>query len=271
MNRIFIIFVSIAVFLGLIVAFSSCGEVQAGDTGVVTEFGGVQMGELKSEGLYTIIPFIQKVHQLDTKPHKIELQDEEAVTADRQEVKTSVTLIVQVDPAHADSTYREYRDGLVDSVVMPKFQEAVKTVTAKYDAKTQVVQRGMVQAEMLAYVQHELQNKGVIIGPGALSIINFSYNADYQSAIEATQVSQQNLLKADADLKVARIKAQQRVAEAKGQADSQALLARTITPTTLQNAFLDKWDGHLPTVMGSGQNIMDVSSLLQGPTTSHSK
>lgn len=246
----------------LITFFSSFGEVPAGDTGVVTSFSAVQFGEAKHEGLYSIIPFVQKVHLVDTKPHKISLDNEEAVTADRQEVKTSIALTVQVDPAQAEKTYQQYRDTVVDQVVMPKFQEAVKTVTAKYDAKTQVVQRGMVQSEMLTYVQHELQGKGVIIGPGALSIINFAYNDDYQKAIEDTQVAQQHLLQSKAELQVSLIEAQKKIAEANGESQSQKLLAKTITPESLQYQFLKTWNGHLPTVMSSGQNIMDISSLL---------
>jgi len=245
----------------------SLGIVAAGDTGVVTQFGGVVMGELKREGLYMVPPGIQQVHVLDTKPHKVELEHTEAVTSDRQEVHTSVALIVQVDPATADQTYREYRDSIVDQVVMPKFQEAVKTVTAKYDAQTQVRNRGLVQAEMLAYVQHELAGKGVIVGPGALSIIDFSYNRDYQDAIEQTAVAQQNLVKAEAQLKVNQIEAQQKVATARGEAQAQGLLARSINANSLQYEFYKHWDGKLPEVVGSGGGTMlDVSGLMQhGP------
>ncbi len=245
----------------------SLGIVAAGDTGVVTQFGGVVMRDLKREGLYVVPPGIQQVHVLDTKPHKVELEHTEAVTSDRQEVHTSVALIVQVDPATADQTYREYRDSIVDQVVMPKFQEAVKTVTAKYDAQTQVRNRGLVQAEMLAYVQHELAGKGVIVGPGALSIIDFSYNRDYQDAIEQTAVAQQNLVKAEAQLKVNQIEAQQKVATARGEAQAQGLLARSINANSLQYEFYKHWDGKLPTVVGSGGGTMlDVGSLMQRNT-----
>jgi regulator of protease activity HflC (stomatin/prohibitin superfamily) len=186
------------------------------------------------------------------------------VTSDRQEVHTSVALLVQVDPATADQTYREYRDSIVDQVVMPKFQEAVKTVTAKYDAQTQVRNRGLVQAEMLSYVQHELAGKGVIIGPGALSIINFAYNKDYQDAIEQTAVAQQNLVKAEAQLKVNQIEAEQKVATARGDAEAQGLLARSINANSLQYEFYKHWDGKLPLVVGSGGGtLLDVSGLLQ--------
>ncbi|MBD5635559.1 MAG: prohibitin family protein, partial [Candidatus Eremiobacteraeota bacterium] len=220
--RIFPTLLAVVALFVLFPLFDSFGIVPAGDTGVVTQFGGVVPGDLKREGLYFVVPGIQAVHVMDTKPHKIELNDAEAVTSDRQEVHTSVTLLVQVDPATADRTYDQYRDTLVDQVVMPKFQEAVKTITAKYDAATQVRNRGAVQAEMLGYVAHELANKGVIIGPGALSIINFTYNRSYQDAIEQTAVSQQNLVKAQAQLNVNTIEAQQRVVTARGEAQAQA-------------------------------------------------
>jgi regulator of protease activity HflC (stomatin/prohibitin superfamily) len=249
-------------FILILPLTDSFGIVPAGDTGVVTQFGAVQMGNLKHEGLYFVAPGIQAVHVLDTKPHKIELNDTEAVTSDRQEVHTSVALLVQIDPSTADKTYDQYRDTIIDQVVMPKFQESVKAITAKYDAAFQVRNRGVVQTEMLAYIQHELANKGVIIGPGALSIINFAYNPSYQQAIEETAVAQQNLTKANAQLKVAQIEAQQRVATARGEAEAQALLAHTITQTSLQFEFYKHWDGKLPAVVGSGTNILDMSSLL---------
>ncbi len=133
-----------------------------------------------------------------------------------------------------------------------------------YVAKTQVQNRALVQIEMLRYVQHEPAGRGVIIGPGALSIINFSYNDDYQHAIEQTAVAQQNLVKAEAELKVNQIEADQKIATARGEAQSQALLARTINANSLQYEFYKHWDGHLPTVVGSNAgNILDISSLMQ--------
>ncbi|HEY0798932.1 MAG TPA: prohibitin family protein, partial [Candidatus Baltobacteraceae bacterium] len=242
--------------------WGSVGQVAAGDTGVVTSFGAVKKGDLKPEGLYFVVPFVEKVHVMDTKPHKLEIDDDSAVTSDRQEVKISLALLVQVDPATADRTYDQYRDDLVDQVVMPKVLEAVKTITARYDAATQVRQRGLVQAEMLSYIQHETLGKGVIIPPGALSVTNFAYNQDYQDAIEQTAVSQQNLVKAEADLRVNKIEAEQKVATARGEAESQALLSRTLTPASLQFEFYKHWDGKRPLVMGGGGNILDVSKLV---------
>ncbi len=253
-----------ALFLFLVVPaiWGSAGQIPAGDTGVVTTFGAVDKGNLKGEGLYFVTPFVQKVHVMDTKPHKVDFNDESAVTSDRQQVTFNLSLVVQTDPHTADITYDQYRDGVVDTIVTPKVLEAAKTITARYDAATQVRNRGLVQTEMLAYIQHETAGKGLIIGPGALSLTNFAYNKAYQDAIEQTAVSQQNLTKAEADLKVNKIEAEQKVAAARGEAESQSLLARTLTPSSLQYEFYKHWDGHLPTVVGSGNAILDMSKLI---------
>jgi regulator of protease activity HflC (stomatin/prohibitin superfamily) len=252
------------IFLFFIVPgfWGSIGTVQAGDTGVVTQFGAVKTGDLKREGLYVVTPFIQKVHVMDTKPHKLELKGQDAVTSDRQEVKFDMALIVQVDPATADHTYDQYRDAVVDTLVIPKVLEAAKTVTARFTAAEQVQRRGVVQSEMLAYIQHETAGKGVVVPPGALSLTNFEYNQDYQAAIEASAVSQQLAVKARNDLAIAKIDADTAYAKASGQARAQQALSTGITQKSLGYTFLQKWDGHLPSVMGSGTNILDLKSIM---------
>jgi regulator of protease activity HflC (stomatin/prohibitin superfamily) len=251
--------------LGLFVIsglWGSVGQVSAGDTGVVTSFGAVQKGDLKSEGLYFVTPWIQKVHIMDTKPYKLTIEKESAFTSDRQDVTFDLALIVQVDPSTADKTYDQYRDSIVDTLITPKVLEAAKTITAKFTAKEQITRRGEVQSEMLAYIQRETLGKGVIIPAGALSITNFEYNSDYQASIEATAVSQQNAVKAQNDLIVARITAQEAVVKAQGEAAAQGALARSISQKSLGYKFLDKWDGRLPAVMGSSGNLLDVSNLI---------
>jgi regulator of protease activity HflC (stomatin/prohibitin superfamily) len=255
------------VFLFVIVPgfWGSVGTIAAGETGVVTRFGAVQQGDLKGEGLYFVTPFIEKVNVMDTKPYKLEINKESAVTSDRQDVTFNIALIVQVDPKTADHTYDQYRDAIVDTVITPKVLEAAKTVTARYSAAEQVQRRGVVQSDMLSYIQHETQGKGVIIGPGALSITNFEYNPDYQAAIEATAVSQQNAVKARADLAVAKVEAESAVAKAEGEARAQQALARTISDKSLGYKFLEKWDGKLPTVMGgSAGNILNLANMAGG-------
>jgi len=74
-------------------------------------------------------------------------------------------------------------------------------------------------------------------------------------------------VKAEAQLKVNQIEAQQKVATARGEAQAQGLLARSINANSLQYEFYKHWDGKLPTVVGSGGGTMlDVGSLMQRNT-----
>jgi prohibitin 2 len=247
----------------LITLTNSFGIVQAGARGVVTRFGAVEQGRILPEGLYMVIPIIEEVHVVDTQVRRLDATDVDAVTSDRQMVKTSVAMQVQIDPLAVDQTWRNYRGELVQRVVEPKFQEAIKTITARYSAADQIHFRPRITAEMYNFMQRDLAGKGVVLQPAGLQIVNFQYNKDYQDAIEQTAVSQQNRIKAENQLAVARVDAQTKVATARGEADSQALLARTLTDKTLANRWLDKWDGHLSTVSGgNGANIIDISKLL---------
>jgi regulator of protease activity HflC (stomatin/prohibitin superfamily) len=249
----------------LLITFShSFGIVQAGARGVVTRFGAVEQGRILPEGLYMVIPIVEEVHVVDTQVRRLDATDVDAVTSDRQTVKTWVAMQVQIDPAQVDQTWRNYRGELVERVVEPKFQEAIKTITARYNAADQIHYRPRITAEMYDFMQRDLAGKGVIMQPAGLQIVNFQYNKDYQDAIEQTAVSQQNRIKAENQLQVAKVEAQTKVATARGDADSQGLLARTLTDKTLANRWLDKWDGHLSTVSGgNGANIIDISKLIK--------
>lgn len=237
----------------------SFGVVPAGDTGVKTLFGGKVLPETVAEGLYMVPVGIEQVHVLDTKPHKLQLDGAEAVTSDRQKVHTTVALIVQIDPAQAPTVYRGYRtvENVDQQVVLPKFQEAVKTITARYSAPDQIRLRPQIRDEMVRFMQSELQGTGIIVHTNSLAIIDFAYDPGYQQAIEQTQIAQQNLIKSQNELKVAQIDAQKAIAKAQGEAQAARLIASGNTATSLQKSLIDKWDGHMPQVVGgSGSGLI---------------
>jgi regulator of protease activity HflC (stomatin/prohibitin superfamily) len=249
----------ILVIAGLTVS-SSFGEVPSGARGVVLRFGAVT-GQIKPEGLYMVNPGIESVVLMNTQINKIQLDDATAVTSDRQEVHTTVALLVQLDPSRVDATYRDYRQDISDRVIVPTLNEAVKSVTARYDAKFQVQNRSLVQQAIETQIRHDLDGKGVLIPPNGVKIVNFSYNSAYQDAIEQTAVSQQNLVKAEADLKVAQITAQTTITKAEGDSKANALLAQRATPELVQLRTIEKWDGHAPLVVGAGGTLVGIDEL----------
>jgi regulator of protease activity HflC (stomatin/prohibitin superfamily) len=184
------------------------------------------------------------------------------VTKDRQTVTLDASLIVQVDPSQADKTYHEYRDSVVDTLIVPRVLQALKAVTVRYNAADQVLQRDAVQQAMLAEIQHVTVGTGVLVGANALNITNFKYADAYQETLEATAVAQQKRVQAQAELQVAQTQALTKVATARGDADATALSARTVTPKTIQLEWIKKWDGKMPAVMGSGTALLDLNKML---------
>src|SRR4030065_76107 len=81
---------AIAGILLLSLGLGSCGTVNYGERGVLLRFGAVT-GNVKNEGLYFKIPFIDHVEILDIKTKKSEV-DADASTKDLQMVTSKVAL-----------------------------------------------------------------------------------------------------------------------------------------------------------------------------------
>lgn len=139
---------------------------------------------------------------------------------------------------------------LTDKVITPIVSNAVKAVAARYDAEQLVEKRDVVRDQIqqqivAALADYKVQVQGV-------NITNFSFSQDYAKAIEQKQVAQQRAQQAEYDLARTKIQAQQEVAQAQGQAQAQKLLQASLTPQIIQLKAVDKWNGVLPQVTGSG-------------------
>ena len=89
------------------------------------------------------------------------------------------------------------------------------------------------------------------------SIANFDFSDDYERAVEAKQVAQQNALKAKNDLDRIKTEAEQRVATAKAEAEAIAVQSQAanndkyiqLKALEVQMKAIEKWSGVLPTQM----------------------
>lgn len=60
--------------------------------------------------------------------------------------------------------------------------------------------------------------------------------------------------KAENEVKVAEAEARKLVVAAEAEAEANKLRTQALTPAVLQKAWIDKWDGSVPTVNGSAAN-----------------
>jgi regulator of protease activity HflC (stomatin/prohibitin superfamily) len=160
-------------------------------------------------------------------------------------------------PADAEWVYQNIGNeaALVAKIITPSISNAVKAVTAHYDAEDLIVNRDVVRGQIDTHIRDALKGYRVVID--SVNITDFSFSPEYATAIEQKQVAQQRAQQAQYDLEKAKVVAQQRVVEAQAQAQAQKLLQQTLTPEIIQQQAIAKWNGVLPQVVG-GNGVLPM-------------
>lgn len=248
-------------------ALVACSQVNNGETGVQTNFGKAQTPAL-SPGLYFYMPFMSEIHILNTKVETVE-QDSQAASNDLQNVQTQLTLNYHLgaqDPVTHYTRLGDNQKQIEASIVKPAMSEAFKSVVAQYTAEQLITKRAIVSTLIESTLAARLKQYDLYVD--SASITNFKFSEAYSNAVEAKQVAEQNAGKAKNDLVTATINAQQRVVEAKAQADAMQLQKQVVTPELLslkqmdiQSKMVDKWNGAFPATYMSGSNPMTLLNL----------
>ena len=259
------IFLGIIIVMALMVLITSIFyEVPAGSIGVVTRFGAVN--RVAYSGINVKIPFVEKAVHLSIRTHK----DEVSATAMSENLQVVTSLIAvnyHLDGTRAKEVFESVGSDYTNIIVAPAIQNTFKAVTAQFSAEELITKRDEVR--LLAEEELTKQLGPYFIVVENFNIVNFDFSTEYQQAIEAKQVAQQQVETSKQKLAQAEIDAQTVIAQAKGQADAQKALNQTgaLTPEYLQYLFLTKWNGILPQVMTGGSDTMiDVSRFLNLPS-----
>ncbi len=242
-----------------IVALNAFVSIPAGHTGVVLQFGAVSDTVL-SEGLHVKIPFVTQVITMDNRVLKSEV-DSSSASKDLQNVQSTIAVNYRVDRQNSATLYQNVGVGFENVIVKPAIQECVKAVTAKFTAEELITQRQTVGDQMRDLLQTKIGPYGLDIE--VFNIISFEFSEEFNAAIEAKQTAQQNALKAEQDLARIKVEAQQKIEQAKAEAEGYKLKNQEITQTTLAMEWISKWDGKLPTVAGDSQMMLNISDLIK--------
>ena len=253
----------VVVVLAVLCAFSIV-IVPAGHTGVVVTLGAVGEDVL-SEGMHFKAPFVTNVVVMDNRVLKTEVESSSA-SKDLQTVSSVIALNYRVGKENSASLYKNVGTNYETIIVNPAIQECVKAVTAKYTAEELITERQVVGDQMKDALSEKISPYGLDIE--VFNIVSFDFSEEFNAASEAKQTAQQNALKAEQDLARIKVEAEQRVEQARAEAEAYRLKNEQITDKTLMMEWIDKWDGKLPTVAGDGTYMFDLSDLIDGSSES---
>ncbi|MBQ8296970.1 MAG: prohibitin family protein [Ruminococcus sp.] len=251
----------------LLIAVNSFTIVPAGSTGVVMTLGKVSDTSMQ-EGFNFKIPFIQTVEVMSNKIQVYETPAS-AVSKDMQTVSSTIAVNYRISTDASPKIYKNVGTDYKTVLIMPVVQECMKSVTAKYTAEQLITERAVVGDEVKEALDSKLNDYGIYIEK--FNIVNFDFSEEFNNAIEAKQVAEQNLIKtqteqeqaiviaeADAKQKViaAEAEAQAILAEAQAQADANKLIEESLSEKVLVYEQITKWDGTLPKVSDGSSNLL---------------
>ena len=246
--------------------------VDSGYRGVVLTWGNVDTDIVLDEGLHFVVPIQQRVVQVSVQILKEEAKTT-AASKDLQDVSTEVTLNYHINPDRANVVYQQLRQESTERIVRPAIQEAVKASTAQFTAEDLIVKRALVKDKIEETLANNLIVNGIIVD--RVSITEFKFSTKFTAAIESKQEAEQLALKAENDLIRIRVEAEQRVTQAKAEADAilleataqaEALKLQRLEVSELLNQYkaIEKWDGKLPTFLGSDTvPLVDVTKIIE--------
>ncbi|MDE6707226.1 MAG: prohibitin family protein [Oscillospiraceae bacterium] len=256
----------IIAILAVVLVLDAATIVPAGHTGVVITLG--EVSKSFDEGFHLKVPLVQDVQVVSNKIQVYE-SPASAVSKDLQTVSSTIAVNYRLVANKSAEMYQNVGTDYETILITPIVQECMKSITAKYTAEELITERMTVGEEVKEDLDLKLNDYGIYIEK--FNIVNFDFSQEFNAAIEAKQVAEQNLLKtqteqkqqiviaeAEAEKKViaANAEAEAILTKAQAQADANKLIEESLSNKVLVYNQIDKWDGVLPKVTSSDNNLM---------------
>ena len=256
-------------FIIFIVLWGTFVIVPAGHRGVVLWWGSVE-NRIMGEGLNFKVPIAENVIKVDVKVQPHPFKEIDASSKEYQNVKMTGMMNFHIDPSFVNDLYQKVGLDFADKVIDPAFNDFVKEVVPTYQIVEILPKREEIRKTAMTKLGDNLSRYHIIVDD--IYFANIRFSPEYEGAIEAKQVAQQQVETQKQVLAQREIEAQQKVATAKGEAESIQVVAqgqakandalsRSISPILVQYKGIEKWNGTLPQVSGGTVPFIDLGKI----------
>ncbi len=258
--------IGVLAFIAFIVLWGTFVIVPAGHRGVVLWWGSVE-SRVMAEGMNFKVPIAEKVIKVDVRIQPHPFKEIEAASKEYQTVKCTGMMNFHIDPAYVNDLYQKVGLDFANKVIDPAFNDFMKEVVPMYPITEILPKREEIRKVAQKKLGDNLARYHIIVDDIYLANVRFS--PEYEGAIEAKQVAQQQVETQKQVLAQREIEAQQKVATARGesqsilavaegQAKANDVLARSITSILVQYKSIEKWNGILPQVSGQAVPFINL-------------
>ena len=248
-----------SIVLVIILLLASCTTtINTGEVGIRVRFGKV-VNKPTQEGINLKIPVIEKIQRMNVKVQKLEL-DVSSASKDLQDTNMSIAVNYRVNQDKAIELYKTVGNNYKSTVLEPAIKESIKSVTSEYTAEELITNRTEVSQKCIEILQSKIEKYGITIED--FNITNFNFSVEFNKAIEEKQIAEQKVLTAKQELEKEKIEAEKKIVAAQAEKEANELKEHSLTDNIIKEKFIEKWNGELPKVSGSG-NMIDISSIIK--------
>jgi regulator of protease activity HflC (stomatin/prohibitin superfamily) len=275
MNRILVV---LGLVVLLVAGVFSCERIDAGHVGVKVNLYGSGKGVsdvTECTGLVFYNPMSTKIYEFPTYiQHKEYKKSEEGDNSfivnskDGSEFSVSPIMNYSVQRDKVPAIFAKYRRSLPEieeGFLKTAVYDAFRLAANKYTADGLISNREVFEVEVRRILVSQLQKEGFILNQFTSNLI---YPDSFKKAINAKNNAVQSALMAENKVKQAEAEAKIKVATANGnaeallanaraEAESNRLRQQTLTPMLIQQQWIEKWKGNVPTTqLGSGTSVL---------------
>ncbi len=221
---------AIVAVLAIVLIFSSFYTIDAGERGVILRFG--KIVAVADEGLNAKIPFVDKVNKMSVRDRNLTLSTE-ASSSDIQSIAVDVALVYSLNETEIAHIYQTYRNDIERILITPTLSEKINAIIAEYPIESFIEKRAEISNKISSAFTNQVKGAGITVK--SLLITNHDFSDEFNKAIEAKKVAEQNALRAKFTLEQKRL-----------ETEAQKIKQASLSPMVLQEMAINKWDGKLP-------------------------
>jgi prohibitin 2 len=255
---------------------SAIHVVDAGHVGVIKTFGKID-GQV-GDGPAFIAPWSDLI-DVSTKAQRKEFDHLAAFSAETQDVFVDATLNLAVAPSDVQCLYRTVGSDWYDKLIPPRVLQTLKDETVKYSTVNVAPARESIRRDVRKRLQAQLVNFRIRKGACSVSIDvqdflirNIDFREEFKQAIERKQIATQDAQTAKNRVAQAQFEADQKAAEAGGearstlikaqaQAKANRLLSNSLTPEIISYTYVQKLAPNVQAIVPDNGQIVVPASI----------
>lgn len=234
-------------------------RVEVGNVGVVYNLDGVEDQTL-SQGWHTVAPF-DKVIEYPTRTKTQNFDAIKVATSDGKNIDMDIAFNYNVDPSKAVGLYNKFGavtvDDIAETYLKTRLRDAARQVISKFSVIDIYGEKSSIaQADIQVKFSEDVEKLGFVIEGLTLGVPKA--DSATQSAIDSRVEASQKLEAKQTQIETAKKESERLLIEANGQAEANRIISDSLTPELIQQQSVDKWNGELSKVTGSGSTMISL-------------